>query len=162
MFGRKNQPTASSALKRTNHTPSIIAEDIRITGTLISQGEVQLDGRIDGDLRVKHLVIGHSGIVEGIIEADSVVVKGKIIGSLTASKVVIESTAEMHGDVFHDTLSIEAGAIFEGSLKQRHEEDNVALLNASEGDSIPESLINDDNDLSFVNKQASDQSKSSS
>ena len=74
MFGKKKQSTASSSgssLKRTNHTPSIISEDVRLTGSLTSQGEVQLDGRIEGDLHVKHLVIGHTGMIEGVIEADS-------------------------------------------------------------------------------------------
>ncbi|MGX1112401.1 cytoskeletal protein CcmA (bactofilin family) [Pseudoalteromonas sp. MBR-15] len=161
MFGKKKQAatSSSSSLKRTNHTPSIIAEDMRLTGSLTSQGEVQLDGRIEGDLRVKHLVIGLTGMIEGMIEADSVVVKGKIIGSLIANKVMIESSAEVHGDVFHDTLSIEAGAMIEGSLKHRHEEDNVAPIKpeASE-ESTSSLLVDDDNDLSFVNKQAADKS----
>ena len=162
MFGKKKQAPASSTssnLKRTNHTPSIIAEDVRLTGTLVSQGEVQLDGRIDGDLRVKHLVIGLTGMVEGLIEADSVVIKGKIIGSLIANKVTIESTAQVHGDVFHDTLSIEAGANIEGSLKHRHEEDKIAPIKPSSSDeSSPSILPDDSNDLSFVNKQAADKS----
>ena len=161
MFGKKKQAatSSSSSLKRTNHTPSIIAEDMRLTGSLTSQGEVQLDGRIEGDLRVKHLVIGLTGMIEGMIEADSVVVKGKIIGSLIANKVMIESSAEVNGDVFHDTLSIEAGAMIEGSLKHRHEEDNVAPIKpeASE-ESTSSLLVDDDNDLSFVNKQAADKS----
>ncbi|MCP4586094.1 polymer-forming cytoskeletal protein [Pseudoalteromonas sp.] len=160
MFGRKKQPAASSSgssLKRTNHTPSIISEDVHLTGSLTCQGEVQLDGRVDGDLHVKHLVIGHTGVIEGVIEADSVTVKGKIFGTLIANQVVIESTAEVHGDVFHDTLSIEAGAIIEGSLKHRHEEDNVAPIKPEEQTSSS-LLPDDDNDLSFVNKQAADKS----
>ena len=160
MFGRKKQPAASSSgssLKRTNHTPSIISEDVRLTGSLTCQGEVQLDGRVDGDLHVKHLVIGHTGVIEGVIEADSVTVKGKIFGTLIANQVVIESTAEVHGDVFHDTLSIEAGAIIEGSLKHRHEEDNVAPIKPEEQTSSS-LLPDDDNDSSFVNKQAADKS----
>jgi len=160
VFGRKKQPAASSSgssLKRTNHTPSIISEDVHLTGSLTCQGEVQLDGRVDGDLHVKHLVIGHTGVIEGVIEADSVTVKGKIFGTLIANQVVIESTAEVHGDVFHDTLSIEAGAIIEGSLKHRHEEDNVAPIKPEEQTSSS-LLPDDDNDLSFVNKQAADKS----
>ena len=128
MFGRKKQKTVSSNLKRVNHTPSIISEDVRLTGTLVSQGEVQLDGRIDGDIKVEHLVIGSAGVVEGIVEAKSVIVKGKVIGSINASEVKVQSGAHVHGDVFHDTLSIDAGAIIEGSLKQRFEKEDVDLI----------------------------------
>lgn len=161
MFGKKKQNTNKSNLKRVNHTPSIISEDVRLTGTLTSQGEVQLDGRIDGDIKAEHLVIGSTGIVEGIVEAKSVIVKGKIIGSLNASEVKIQSSAHVHGDVFHDTLSIDAGAIIEGSLKQRFEKEEPELIsNDSKPAKEVKALLDDsDSDLSFVNKQAADKTK---
>jgi len=161
LFGKKKQNTNNSNLKRVNHTPSIISEDVRLTGTLTSQGEVQLDGRIDGDIKAEHLVIGSTGIVEGIVEAKSVIVKGKIIGSLNASEVKIKSSAHVHGDVFHDTLSIDAGAIIEGSLKQRFEKEEPELIsNDSKPAKEVKALLDDsDSDLSFVNKQAADKTK---
>ncbi|TMP12507.1 hypothetical protein CWC11_00260 [Pseudoalteromonas sp. S3178] len=161
MFGKKKQNTNNTSLKRVNHTPSIISEDVRLTGTLTSQGEVQLDGRIDGDIKAEHLVIGSTGVVEGIVEAKSVIVKGKIIGSLNASEVKIQSSAHVHGDVFHDTLSIDAGAIIEGSLKQRFEKEEPELIsNDSKPAKEVKALLDDsDSDLSFVNKQAADKTK---
>ena len=160
MFGKKKQVTNNASLKRVNHAPSIISEDMRLTGSIISQGEVQLDGRIDGDIKPTHLVIGTTGVVEGIVEATSVIVKGKIIGSLNASEVNIKNNAHVHGDIFHDTLSIEAGAIIEGNLKQRFEKENLTLINdESKPVSDVKPLINEDDiGLSFVNKQASNKS----
>ena len=156
MFGRKKQKTVSSNLKRVNHTPSIISEDVRLTGTLVSQGEVQLDGRIDGDIKAEHLVIGSSGVVEGVVEASSVVVKGKIIGSLNASEVKIENNAHVLGDIFHDTLSIEAGAIIEGSLKQRFEKEVIehAKDKPKPVNDVKAIVDNEDSGLSFVNKSS--------
>tara|TARA_R110000796_G_scaffold44698_3_gene108799 strand:- start:8107 stop:8589 length:483 start_codon:yes stop_codon:yes gene_type:complete len=160
VFGKKKQVTNNASLKRVNHAPSIISEDMRLTGSIISQGEVQLDGRIDGDIKATHLVIGTTGVVEGIVEATSVIVKGKIIGSLNASEVNIKNNAHVHGDIFHDTLSIEAGAIIEGNLKQRFEKENLTLINdESKPVSDVKPLINEDDiGLSFVNKQASNKS----
>ncbi|MGP4932952.1 polymer-forming cytoskeletal protein [Pseudoalteromonas sp. HL-AS2] len=160
MFGKKKQVTNNASLKRVNHAPSIISEDMRLTGSVISQGEVQLDGRIDGDIKATHLVIGTTGVVEGIVEATSVIVKGKIIGSLNASEVNIKNNAHVHGDIFHDTLSIEAGAIIEGNLKQRFEKESLTLINdESKPVSDVKPLINEDDiGLSFVNKQASNKS----
>ncbi|ALS33699.1 hypothetical protein PTRA_a2626 [Pseudoalteromonas translucida KMM 520] len=160
MFGKKKQVTNNASLKRVNHAPSIISEDMRLTGSIISQGEVQLDGRIDGDIKATHLVIGTTGVVEGVVEATSVIVKGKIIGSLNASEVNIKNNAHVHGDIFHDTLSIEAGAIIEGNLKQRFEKENLTLVNdESKPVSDVKPLINEDDiGLSFVNKQASNKS----
>ena len=160
MFGKKKQVTNNASLQRVNHGPSIISEDMRLTGSIISQGEVQLDGRIDGDIKATHLVIGTTGVVEGIVEATSVIVKGKIIGSLNASEVNIKNNAHVHGDIFHDTLSIEAGAIIEGNLKQRFEKENLTLINdESKPVSDVKPLINEDDiGLSFVNKQAPNKS----
>tara|TARA_R110002049_G_scaffold281567_2_gene461189 strand:+ start:1004 stop:1486 length:483 start_codon:yes stop_codon:yes gene_type:complete len=160
VFGKKKQVTNNASLKRVNHAPSIISEDMRLTGSIISQGEVQLDGRIDGDIKATHLVIGTTGVVEGIVEATSVIVKGKIIGSLNASEVNIKNNAHVHGDIFHDTLSIEAGAIIEGNLKQRFEKENLTLINdESKPVSDVKPLINEDDiGLSFVNKQAPNKS----
>ena len=160
MFGKKKQVTNNASLKRVNHAPSIISEDMRLTGSIISQGEVQLDGRIDGDIKATHLVIGTTGVVAGIVEATSVIVKGKIIGSLNASEVNIKNNAHVHGDIFHDTLSIEAGAIIEGNLKQRFEKENLTLINdESKPVSDVKPLINEDDiGLSFVNKQAPNKS----
>ncbi|WP_213608706.1 polymer-forming cytoskeletal protein [Pseudoalteromonas sp.] len=155
MFGKNKQAKTDSSLKRVSHTPSIISNDVRITGSLVSQGEVQLDGRIDGDIKAEHLVIGSSGIVEGVVEASSVVVKGKIIGSLNASEVKIENNAHVLGDIFHDTLSIEAGSIIEGSLKQRFEKEVIehAKDKPKPVNDVKAIVDNEDSGLSFVNKQ---------
>ncbi|WP_409424950.1 polymer-forming cytoskeletal protein [Pseudoalteromonas sp. RW-H-Ap-1] len=155
MFGKNKQVKTDSSIKRVSHTPSIISNDVRITGTLTSQGEVQLDGRIDGDIKAEHLVIGTSGVVEGVVEASSVVVKGKIIGSLNASEVKIENNAHVLGDIFHDTLSIEAGAIIEGSLKQRFEKEVIEHTKDKPKPvhDVKAIVDNEDSGLSFVNKQ---------
>ena len=104
------------------------------------------NGRIDGDIKAAHLVIGSTGIVEGVVEAESVIVKGKIIGTLNAGEVRIQDSAHVHGDVFHDTLSIDAGAIIEGSLKQRFEKEDVDLI-------ISESEYDEDQQYSKLNSK---------
>jgi len=155
VFGKNKQVKTDSSIKRVSHTPSIISNDVRITGSLVSQGEVQLDGRIDGDIKAEHLVIGTSGVVEGVVEASSVIVIGKIIGSLNASEVKIENNAHVLGDIFHDTLSIEAGAIIEGSLKQRFEKEVIEHTKDKPKPvhDVKAIVDNEDSGLSFVNKQ---------
>jgi cytoskeletal protein CcmA (bactofilin family) len=161
VFGnKKKQVNNNASIARVNNTPSIISQDMRITGSLTSQGEVQLDGRIDGDIKAAHLVIGVSGVVEGIVEAKSIIVKGKIIGSLNASEVTIKNSAHLHGDIFHDSLSIEAGATIEGNLKQRFEQESLTATSEElkSVDDVKTLFDEDDSGLSFVNKPATDQS----
>jgi len=97
---------------------SLIAENVTINGDLASDGDVQLDGTLTGDLRVGRLTIGESGRVEGAIEAEAVDIRGRVIGSVTAKTVRLYATAHVDGDITHAELAIDAGASFQGrSLK---------------------------------------------
>jgi cytoskeletal protein CcmA (bactofilin family) len=97
---------------------SLIAENVSLRGDVATDGDVQLDGTLKGDLRVRELTIGENGAVEGHIEAEAVEVRGRVVGTVTAKSVRLFATARVEGDVTHAQLAIEPGAHFEGrSLK---------------------------------------------
>ncbi|MCR5880586.1 polymer-forming cytoskeletal protein [Phenylobacterium sp. J367] len=93
---------------------SLIAENVTVNGDLASDGDVQLDGTVRGDLRVGRLTIGESGQVEGAIEAEAVDIRGRVTGSIVAQTVRLHASAQVIGDVIHTQLAIDAGARFEG------------------------------------------------
>lgn len=97
--------------------PSIISADLIVTGTLTSTGDVQIDGRVDGDVRSHGLVIGEKAEVHGEILADNVTVRGKVIGRIRARKVQLSATSHVEGDILHETFAVEAGAFFEGNCR---------------------------------------------
>jgi len=67
---------------------------------------------------VRELTIGEGGSVDGSIEAESVEIRGKVVGTVTAKSVRLYATARVQGDITHAQLAIETGAHFEGrSLK---------------------------------------------
>lgn len=98
--------------------PSIIGPDMTVRGDLQSDGDLHVDGTVQGDIRVKHLVIGKDAVVRGDVEATAVRICGSVIGSVRAREVVLTATAKMQGDVHHDILSIEAGALLEGHCRR--------------------------------------------
>lgn len=99
--------------------PSIISEGLQVTGNLACDGDVQIDGRVEGDIEARSLTIGENGVVEGSITADEVHVSGTLNGEINARTVVIARSAHVRGDVAHDVLSIESGAQFEGKSARR-------------------------------------------
>jgi len=103
-------PRAQSA------APSIIGANVRIKGDLSTAGEIQLDGVVKGDVSAASIIMGEQGALEGTIVAEKVVVRGQVKGSIRGRSVVMERTARVTGDVYHSTLSIEAGAIIEGNF----------------------------------------------
>lgn len=100
--------------KRTITVPSIISSDVRIKGDLVSPGEVQLNGTIEGDLRCGRVTIGEEGSVLGTVTADTIVVKGTVMGTIQARRVELLKSAKVVGDICHEGLSIENGAYIEG------------------------------------------------
>ncbi|QTL34151.1 bactofilin family protein [Pseudoalteromonas viridis] len=121
--------------KKKNSFPfSLISPDTEITGNIHCDGELQIDGKVTGDLNVTQLIIGESGLVEGNIIAKQVQVRGQVQGGINADSVTLEPSARVTGDIEHDTLSIQAGAHIQGQLNHRAKPSNVTPLDkANEG-----------------------------
>jgi cytoskeletal protein CcmA (bactofilin family) len=121
MFSKPNKPPSATARPDSPETParkpiacSLIAENVSLEGDLASDGDVQLDGAVRGDLRVGHLSIGETGQVEGAITADAVEIRGRVVGTITAKTVRLYPTARVDGDLTHVQLAVDAGAQFVG------------------------------------------------
>jgi cytoskeletal protein CcmA (bactofilin family) len=97
---------------------SIISADLRIAGDLICQGDIQIDGQVEGDIRSSSVVIGEGAVVTGSIQAENVRICGKLIGQVKADTVTLEKTAHVTGDVLHQALAIAQGAFLEGACKR--------------------------------------------
>lgn len=97
-------------------TPSIIATDVRIIGDVMTNGEIQLDGTVEGDVRASSLTLGETGMVKGTVTADTINVKGSVEGQIRGRSVRVEKTAKIRGDLCHEIVSVEAGAIVEGNF----------------------------------------------
>jgi cytoskeletal protein CcmA (bactofilin family) len=113
--------------KRTglrNGTPSIISADLIVRGALFSAGDVQIDGRVDGDIRAGGLIIGEKAVIVGDVYAEEIVVRGRVEGGISARKVSLSSTCHVEGNILHEALSVEIGAFFEGNC--RHSDNPLA------------------------------------
>jgi len=99
-------------------TRSVIDAWLMITGNLQSEGEVQVDGQINGDIRCAHLTVGRDAMVNGNITAEEVVVRGKVRGVIRANRVILQDSAQVDSEIFHKKLSIEEGACFEGTSRR--------------------------------------------
>lgn len=95
-------------------TVSTIREDLKITGDVASTGEIHLDGHVQGDVNWGALVLGESFSVEDSVTADEVVIRGRLIGSVRAFRLMLQSTSHVEGDLIHQSIAVEQGAFFEG------------------------------------------------
>jgi len=95
---------------------TIIAEGLKIIGRFGSgSGRGQWSNR--GDVHCTSLFISPKAAINGDVEADRVVVNGKVEGHIRSSEVVLKSHAHVVGDVQCQRLFIERGAYFDGRSK---------------------------------------------
>lgn len=97
---------------------SIICSDMEIKGSVRTEGALQIDGTIEGDITAGDVTVGSTGLITGEIKAETLRVKGKIKGSIRARKVELETGASVEGDIFHAALIIQPDASFEGQVKR--------------------------------------------
>ncbi len=112
------RPATYASTSASKMVPSIIGEDLTITGNVTSKGEVQIDGEIEGDIRCGSLLVGDKARVTGGVVAEDVVVRGNIVGSITGLRVTLQGQCHVEGDIFCQTLAIEQGAYFEGKSRR--------------------------------------------
>lgn len=103
---------------------SHIGADLTVVGNLLSQGEVGIDGELQGDVHAATIVIGESATITGNLVAEEIIVRGTVMGTIRGKRVVLQSTCKVEGDIYHSQLAIEQGAFFEG--KSRRMEDPTA------------------------------------
>jgi len=113
----------------TSKDVSIIGSDLTIVGNLICKGEVQVDGIVEGDIQGSNVVIGEGATVTGNIAGDEVIVRGHVIGTVYGRRVMLQTTSVVEGDVYHQSLSIEQGAMFEGKSRRSNEDPRTMLKN---------------------------------
>jgi cytoskeletal protein CcmA (bactofilin family) len=99
---------------------TVIADGLRIIGSVTADGLVEVNGHIEGELRCTSLIVSRKAHVVGTVTAEQVIVDGKVEGPIQGGEVILKSQAHVVGDIHHQSLAIEKGAYFEGRSVQAH------------------------------------------
>ncbi len=104
------RPSASADIS------TLLSKDTEIRGAVKAQGSIRIDGTVIGDvLATKTVTIGASGIVEGNVSGEDLIIAGKIKGTLNArGRIALEASAQIEGDLHTSRLAIAEGAVFRG------------------------------------------------
>lgn len=105
---------------------NLIAKGTKITGDLLSDGDIRLDGELSGNLESKgRLVIGASGKLDGEIRCKSCEIAGAHKGKLFINELLsLKASSHVSGDIVTGKLSIEPGAYFVGTCTMGEESTN--------------------------------------
>jgi cytoskeletal protein CcmA (bactofilin family) len=110
----------------TTSNQNIISQGTKIVGDLTSEGDLRIDGIVEGNLKTTgKVVVGKSGFIKGTLNGSDAYFEGKFSGKLNLSDTLtLKSSAHIEGEVILGKLSVEPGATFnvtcvmKGSVKE--------------------------------------------
>jgi cytoskeletal protein CcmA (bactofilin family) len=102
---------------------NLIGTGTEITGDVNSNGDIRVDGSLNGNLKTAgKVVIGETGKVSGEIDCKNSEVLGEVHGKIKVSELLsLKATAKIFGDIITKKLAIEPGSKFTGNCKMGNE-----------------------------------------
>ncbi len=103
-------------------------------GRIISEGIFRLDGKLEGEIFHKGiLIISETAVIKGKLEVNALTLNGLIEGEVAAKeRVEIHAKGKLYGNISTPSLVIQDGGIFEGNCKMGAKSDNGSDLEATE------------------------------
>jgi cytoskeletal protein CcmA (bactofilin family) len=114
-----NEGSTASSGRSGGGALSFIGSEVVINGNVSGQGDLHIDGTVEGDVGCKMLILGQSGNIKGNINADRVTIAGTVNGTINAGELTVEKAARVTGDLHYNSLTVENGAQVDGRLSQR-------------------------------------------
>jgi cytoskeletal protein CcmA (bactofilin family) len=107
-----------------NEQINIISKGTSIKGDVVSDGDMQVDGTIDGNLVVRgKLFMGENGYINGTVASQNAELAGRIDGNIKVTGLLsLLKTSIINGDLVINQLSIEPGAQFSGHCSMGNEQ----------------------------------------
>ncbi len=109
----------------TVNVNSFLDKGTEFEGKLAFEGAVRINGRFSGEIFSEGtLYVGDGGSVNAEIQVSTAIISGEVTGDVGAStKVELQRSARLRGNIRTKTLKIEEGAIFEGNCQMKQEEE---------------------------------------
>lgn len=127
---RKQGGGMAKPIETNKDIKAYLGEGTHFKGLLRFTGSVRMDGELEGEVKTEDtLIVGEKGVVKADITAGTVICKGKIHGTIKASKLVeIHAKSEMVGNIESPSVFIEVGALFDGNCKMGASEKKIVPL----------------------------------
>ena len=115
----KREELGTPVIPATSDLNALLGRGSEFEGKLSFEGTVRIDGKFNGSIVTKDvLVVGEGAVVTAEIDCGTVIVHGQIIGNIKAKGAVeLHAPAKVKGNIETPTLMIEKGVTFDGQTK---------------------------------------------
>jgi cytoskeletal protein CcmA (bactofilin family) len=116
-----NEPKKKQGILPTLSKPNTISESSKIMGDFISEGDIRIDGKLEGTIKTSgKLVIGKAGFVKGKVECANADFEGKFSGDLLVNGLLsLKPSASVSGELIVGKLAVEPGAAIDATCKMK-------------------------------------------
>ncbi|MDR0660688.1 MAG: polymer-forming cytoskeletal protein [Prevotellaceae bacterium] len=138
--------TVENGYNGNNPNINRISNGTTVVGTIDTNGDLRIDGRVEGNINsAGRVIIGETGFVKGDLVAKMLDVMGQFEGTIIVSETtVLKGSATVIGSLTPGKLVVEAGAKFDGTC----------IMTTKEAAKPAVELKNDKNDKVTENKSA--------
>jgi cytoskeletal protein CcmA (bactofilin family) len=114
-----SRTTSRGGANAGSDEPNVLGRGVRVRGRLQGEGDLRIEGAIDGDVRVSGVVeIAEGGTVHGEIAGQRVVVEGTLEGDVTSEgTIVVRGGAKVRGDLRGTEIALDETAGFVGRIE---------------------------------------------
>ncbi len=135
MFNRNRETQDTAELSNAS---TQIMKGTTIEGNIDTFGNLRIEGKVVGNIKSKTKVaLGESSYIEGNIAAQNAEIAGEVKGTIDVSDILsLKATANIHGDIVTGKLIVEAGAVWNGTIKMG----SMAVKDSKIGDRLNEKL----------------------
>ena len=95
-----------------------IGSGVVLRGEVDVPGGASIDGKFEGTLKAKNLVVGPSGHVSGEISVETAEIRGRVKDNLLVrNKLTLRSSGQLTGAVSYSRIMVEEGGSISGTVE---------------------------------------------
>ena len=121
---------------------SIIGTDVIFKGKISNSKTIEINGRVEADIKSEKITLGKTASFEGGILADLVVISGKYQGKLKADSVWLTDSSVITGEINYKSLQMDRGAALNCRVVHNWDEKKMRKKEDSEDEVTSDDLIN--------------------
>ncbi len=98
---------------------SHLGENLSLEGEIECKGEIEIAGKVLGNVKAKILKVLETGKITGLIKAERIEILGNVIGNIDALSINVGKNAYIRGDLTYlNTISISEGGEVHGLIRR--------------------------------------------
>ena len=117
-FFKKSNPGPQLEVDADNIAiSSVVGKGMTLIGDISFTGKLRMDGKVEGNVKGEHLILGETGSITGDIEIDTCSCQGRVNGNIKAKDLSVVKGCRIDGNVETVNLAVEPGAFLNGEVK---------------------------------------------